>query len=85
MFTSLQMLTLKRSELRIVNVLVSQHVFITFRKKEIFNVGNFCLYFQTAKAQFSKNQDPIDCALFYLAMKKKNVICGLYRLVVMCQ
>ncbi|XP_068740234.1 dmX-like protein 2 [Montipora capricornis] len=36
---------------------------------------------KTAKAQFSKKQDPIDCALFYLAMKKKNVICGLYRTV----
>ncbi|KAJ7385422.1 hypothetical protein OS493_016506 [Desmophyllum pertusum] len=34
---------------------------------------------KTAKAQFSKKQEPIDCALFYLAMRKKNVICGLYR------
>ena len=40
------------------------------------------LLLQTAKAQFSKKQEPIDCALFYLAMRKKNVICGLYRFVV---
>ncbi|XP_048584043.1 dmX-like protein 2 isoform X2 [Nematostella vectensis] len=36
---------------------------------------------KVAKAQFSKNQDPLDCALFYLGMKKKNVVCGLYRTV----
>ena len=39
------------------------------------------LFFKVAKAQFTKKQDPMDCALFYLAMKKKNVICGLYRCV----
>ena len=38
-----------------------------------------CLVSKVAKAQFTKKQDPLDCALFYLAMKKKNVICGLYR------
>lgn len=45
-------------------------------------LGANILPLQTAKAQFSKKQEPIDCALFYLAMRKKNVICGLYRFVV---
>ena len=32
-----------------------------------------------AKASFQKNQDPLDAALFYLAMKKKSLVWGLYR------
>ncbi|XP_075128224.1 dmX-like protein 1 [Leptodactylus fuscus] len=32
-----------------------------------------------AKAAFQKNNDPLDAAIFYLAMKKKAVIWGLYR------
>ncbi|XP_062621591.1 dmX-like protein 2 [Saccostrea cucullata] len=32
-----------------------------------------------AKAAFQKKKDPMDAALFYLAMKRKNVLWGLYR------
>ncbi|XP_040277604.1 dmX-like protein 1 [Bufo bufo] len=32
-----------------------------------------------AKAAFQRNSDPLDAAIFYLAMKKKAVIWGLYR------
>ncbi|XP_060557818.1 dmX-like protein 2 isoform X5 [Ruditapes philippinarum] len=32
-----------------------------------------------AKDAFQKNKDPMDAALFYLAMKKKNVLWGLFR------
>ena len=32
-----------------------------------------------AKAAFQKNQDPLDAAVFYLAMKKKSLVWGLYR------
>lgn len=46
-----------------------------------------CVYFftlvelssQVAKAAFQRNNDPLDAAIFYLAMKKKAVIWGLYR------
>lgn len=34
---------------------------------------------QLAKANFSVHQDPLDAALFYLAMKKKSLVYGLYR------
>lgn len=34
---------------------------------------------QVAKAAFQRNNDPLDAAIFYLAMKKKAVIWGLYR------
>ncbi|XP_001850447.2 dmX-like protein 2 isoform X2 [Culex quinquefasciatus] len=32
-----------------------------------------------AKASFQANQDPLDAALYYMAMKKKSVVWGLYR------
>ena len=32
-----------------------------------------------AKTAFQKNQEPLDAALFYLAMKKKSLVWGLYR------
>eukprot|EP00794_Sanderia_malayensis_P010274 gene10274-11329_t len=32
-----------------------------------------------AKAHFQVNQDPLDCAIFYLASKKKTLLCALYR------
>ncbi|XP_069136751.1 dmX-like protein 2 [Argopecten irradians] len=32
-----------------------------------------------AKAAFQRRKDPMDSAIFYLAMKKKNVLWGLYR------
>ena len=32
-----------------------------------------------AKDAFQKNKDPMDAALLYLAMKKKNVLWGLFR------
>ena len=35
--------------------------------------------FQVAKAAYQKNKDPLDAAIFYLAMKKKNVLWGLFR------
>uniref|UniRef100_A0AAY4DPT2 RAVE complex protein Rav1 C-terminal domain-containing protein n=1 Tax=Denticeps clupeoides TaxID=299321 RepID=A0AAY4DPT2_9TELE len=34
---------------------------------------------KVAKASFQRNSDPLDAALFYLAMKKKAVVWGLYR------
>ncbi|KAM9744364.1 dmX-like protein 1 isoform 4-T5 [Menidia menidia] len=34
---------------------------------------------KVAKASFQKNNDPLDAAIFYLAMKKKAVVWGLYR------
>ncbi|XP_020024118.2 dmX-like protein 1 isoform X7 [Castor canadensis] len=34
---------------------------------------------KVAKAAFNRNKDPLDAAIFYLAMKKKAVIWGLYR------
>lgn len=34
---------------------------------------------QVAKAAFQRNNNPLDAAIFYLAMKKKAVIWGLYR------
>lgn len=32
-----------------------------------------------AKAAFQQNQDPLDAAIYYLAMKKKNLVWGLFR------
>ncbi|XP_055631831.1 dmX-like protein 2 isoform X2 [Toxorhynchites rutilus septentrionalis] len=32
-----------------------------------------------AKASFQANQDPLDAALYYMAMKKKSLVWGLYR------
>nr|CAB3238400.1 dmX-like protein 1 [Phallusia mammillata] len=34
---------------------------------------------QTARAAFLKNNEPLDAALFYLALNKKSVLCGLFR------
>lgn len=34
---------------------------------------------KVAKASFQKSNDPLDAAIFYLAMKKKAVVWGLYR------
>ncbi|XP_078531680.1 dmX-like protein 1 isoform X3 [Lissotriton helveticus] len=34
---------------------------------------------KVAKAAFQKNNDPLDAAIFYLAMKKKAVVWGLFR------
>lgn len=36
----------------------------------------FC---QVAKASFQRSNDPLDAAIFYLALKKKAVVWGLYR------
>lgn len=32
-----------------------------------------------AKAAYQQNQDPLDAALFYIAMKKKSIVWGLFR------
>ncbi|XP_011309847.1 dmX-like protein 2 isoform X2 [Fopius arisanus] len=32
-----------------------------------------------AKSAFQQNQDPLDAAIYYLAMKKKNIVWGLFR------
>lgn len=37
------------------------------------------LFSQVARASLQRNNDPLDAALFYLAMKKKAVVWGLYR------
>ena len=42
---------------------------------------NFVVCVQVAKSAFQRNKDPMDAAIFYLAMKKKNVLWGLYRFV----
>lgn len=42
------------------------------------NNSKFCLL-QVAKASFQRNNDALDAALFYLAMKKKAVVWGLFR------
>ena len=34
---------------------------------------------KVAKASFQTTQDPLDAAIFYLAMKKKSLCWGLYR------
>ena len=34
---------------------------------------------KVAKASFQSSQDPLDAAIFYLAMKKKSLVWGLYR------
>ena len=34
---------------------------------------------KVAKASFQASQDPLDAAIFYLAMKKKSLVWGLYR------
>ncbi|XP_057307228.1 dmX-like protein 1 [Hydractinia symbiolongicarpus] len=34
---------------------------------------------KVAKTHFQLKKDPIDCAIFYLAMKKKTLLCALYR------
>lgn len=36
----------------------------------------FC---QVARASLQRNNDPLDAAIFYLALKKKAVVWGLYR------
>ena len=36
---------------------------------------------KVAKSAFSVNKDPLDAAIFYLAMKKRAVLWGLFRLV----
>lgn len=40
---------------------------------------NECLCHQLGKAAFQRHNDPLDAALFYLAMKKKAVLWGLFR------
>ncbi len=42
-------------------------------------VVNFVCWLQVAKAQFQKDKNPLDAALFYLAMKKKTLLWGLFR------
>ena len=37
------------------------------------------LFEKVAKASFQAKQDPLDAAIFYLAMKKKTLVWGLYR------
>jgi hypothetical protein len=36
---------------------------------------------RVAKCAFQTRQDPLDAAMFYLAMKKKGVLCGLFKTV----
>ena len=38
-------------------------------------------FIQLAKSAFQARKDPLDAALFYMAMKKKNVLWGLFRYV----
>jgi len=36
-------------------------------------------FVKVAKSAFQASKDPLDAALFYLAMKKQNVLWGLFR------
>lgn len=36
-------------------------------------------FLKVAKAAFQTDKDPMDAAIYYLAMKKKSVLWGLYR------
>lgn len=42
------------------------------------------VFHQLGKAAFQRHNDPLDAALFYLAMKKKAVLWGLFRYSVVC-
>lgn len=35
--------------------------------------------FKVAKTQFNAKQDPMDCSLYYMAIRKKTVLRGLFR------
>lgn len=48
-------------------------------KNDFCEILNNIFYLQVAKAAFYRKNDPLDAAIFYLAMKKKAVIWGLYR------
>ena len=39
------------------------------------------IFMQVAKSQFTDKQDPLDASLFYLAMKKQNVLKLLFKYV----
>jgi hypothetical protein len=41
--------------------------------------SNESIYVKVAKTRFNAKQDPMDCSLFYMAMKKKTVLRGLFR------
>jgi hypothetical protein len=41
--------------------------------------SNQSIYLKVAKTRFNAKQDPMDCSLFYMAMKKKTVLRGLFR------
>ena len=45
--------------------------------RHIWVKSNFDL--QVAKSAFQTKKDPMDACVFYLAMKKKNVLWGLFR------
>lgn len=40
------------------------------------------IHHQLGKAAFQRHNDPLDAALFYLAMKKKAVLWGLFRYII---
>ena len=53
-----------------------------FRFRTVGMLDNMCACvcpIQVGKAAFQRNNDPLDAALFYLAMKKKAVLWGLFR------
>lgn len=52
--------------------------YVRHPESKIFEL-NFFLFCQVAKASFQRNNDPLDAAIFYLALKKKAVVWGLYR------
>lgn len=37
------------------------------------------LYVKVAKARFQAAQQPLDAALFYMALKKKSLLAGLFK------
>lgn len=52
-------------------------LYTIFEKVRIVVIKFF--HFQVAKASYTANQDPMDAAIFYLAMKKKSLVWALFR------
>lgn len=45
----------------------------------LLNISAFSVLCQVARASVQRSNDPLDAAIFYLAMKKRAVVWGLYR------
>lgn len=45
----------------------------------LLHIFAFSVLRQVARTSVQRNNDPLDAAIFYLAMKKRAVVWGLYR------